>query len=320
MYTYSWASESVFLRGQTLASTDSVETLHNALRGGCISERTPCTYARIFSSSPPHPPSARCTHPMFGPESGAVGWAGLPFVYDRVRTMDHGRTADFLSIWEGERCKMVDMSCELHDKYAANTQFITHLMGRILGKQVRILTNFLCACVCVFCLCVYGCVCVFCLGVLVFCCRKPERQTVATAFVNVRGDAADNRVTASEFSSVVPVWLLWERTQSGLVERKNPKPRLPLETHARCNYFFSVARHDFVRLDTTLLCAVQGLSRTPIDTQGFSSALRLMETTCADSFELFYGLFRYNPHSHTQLRKLRDSFAEVERQVCVSGV
>lgn len=40
-----------------------------------------------------------------------------------------------------------------------------------------------------------------------------------------------------------------------------------------------------------------------------------METTCADSFELFYGLFRYNPHSHTQLRKLRDSFAEVERQV-----
>lgn len=43
-----------------------------------------------------------------------------------------------------------------------------------------------------------------------------------------------------------------------------------------------------------------------------------METTCADSFELFYGLFRFNPHSHSQLRKLRDSFAEVERQVCLS--
>lgn len=63
----------------------------------------------------------------------------------------------------------------------------------------------------------------------------------------------------------------------------------------------------------------QGLSRTPIDTQGFSSALRLMETTCADSFELFYGLFRYNPHSHSQLRKLRESFAEVERQVSFEG-
>ena len=73
---------------------------------------------------------------MFGPESGGDGWGGFPLVYDRVRTADHARTADYLSIWEGERCKMVEMSCELHDKYAANTQFITHLMGRILGKQV----------------------------------------------------------------------------------------------------------------------------------------------------------------------------------------
>ena len=44
-----------------------------------------------------------------------------------------------------------------------------------------------------------------------------------------------------------------------------------------------------------------------------------METTCADSFELFYGLFRYNPHSHSQLRKLRESFAEVERQASLNG-
>lgn len=73
---------------------------------------------------------------MFGPESGSDGWGGFPLVYDRVRTADHARLADYLSIWEGERCKMVEMSCELHDKYAANTQFITHLMGRILGKQV----------------------------------------------------------------------------------------------------------------------------------------------------------------------------------------
>lgn len=74
---------------------------------------------------------------MFGPDSGANGWGGLPFVYERVRITDHSRAADFLSIWEAERCRMVEMSCELHDKYAANTQFITHLVGRILGKQVR---------------------------------------------------------------------------------------------------------------------------------------------------------------------------------------
>jgi prephenate dehydrogenase len=88
---------------------------------------------------------------------------------------------------------MVEMSCELHDEYAANTQFITHLMGRILGEQ--------------------------------------------------------------------------------------------------------------------------GLMETPIDTRGFQSALRLMETTCSDSFDLFYGLYKFNPHSHETLRRLRDSFAHVERQL-----
>lgn len=30
---------------------------------------------------------------------------------------------------------MIEMSCDTHDKYAANSQFITHLMGRILGQQ-----------------------------------------------------------------------------------------------------------------------------------------------------------------------------------------
>lgn len=48
--------------------------------------------------------------------------------------------------------------------------------------------------------------------------------------------------------------------------------------------------------------------------------MKLMESTCADSFELFYGLYRYNPHSNEQLRRLRESFAEVERQVSAARV
>lgn len=32
---------------------------------------------------------------------------------------------------------MVELSCEEHDRAAANSQFITHLVGRILGRQVR---------------------------------------------------------------------------------------------------------------------------------------------------------------------------------------
>ncbi|KAL3939154.1 MAG: hypothetical protein SGARI_001472, partial [Bacillariaceae sp.] len=116
-----------------------------------------------------------CTHPMFGPDSGKNGWQNLNFVYEKTRVdkvvfdpeasvnddddddnntfrdssgalhsihedneahveaMD--RIERFLSIWEEEGCRMVPMSCKAHDEYAANSQFITHLTGRILGAQ-----------------------------------------------------------------------------------------------------------------------------------------------------------------------------------------
>jgi prephenate dehydrogenase len=45
------------------------------------------------------------------------------------------RAEKFLAIFESERCKMIEMSCEQHDRYAASSQFITHLTGRILGQQ-----------------------------------------------------------------------------------------------------------------------------------------------------------------------------------------
>lgn len=46
-----------------------------------------------------------CAHPMYGPESGKDGWAGLPFVYDRVRVVDGLQALNcerFLSIFEHE--------------------------------------------------------------------------------------------------------------------------------------------------------------------------------------------------------------------------
>ncbi|OVA04048.1 Prephenate dehydrogenase [Macleaya cordata] len=78
-----------------------------------------------------------CTHPMFGPESGKNGWDALPFVYDKVRiaekTAQERKCAQFLSIFEEEGCRMVEMSCEEHDRHAAGSQFITHTIGRILS-------------------------------------------------------------------------------------------------------------------------------------------------------------------------------------------
>jgi hypothetical protein len=99
----------------------------------------------------------------------------------------------FLNIWESERCKMIEMSCEKHDEYAANSQFITHLTGRILWQQ--------------------------------------------------------------------------------------------------------------------------NLSPTPIDTKGFQTVLTLVENTCKDSFDLFFGLYYYNSFAMNQLQKIRDALAKVERQL-----
>ncbi|GFH58324.1 arogenate dehydrogenase (NADP+), plant [Chaetoceros tenuissimus] len=129
-----------------------------------------------------------CSHPMFGPISGANGWNGLRFIFEKTRVnkeilsdpdndsvgkhcndlkerslgkslvlstrkfahnlnpeeidgeqdlkkagMD--RMERFLSIWEEEGCKMIEMTCKEHDMYAAKSQFITHFLGRVLGQQ-----------------------------------------------------------------------------------------------------------------------------------------------------------------------------------------
>ncbi|CAO2841164.1 unnamed protein product [Amaranthus hypochondriacus] len=79
-----------------------------------------------------------CTHPMFGPDSGKNGWGGLPFVFDKVRvgsdpTRTH-RVETFLNTFRDAGCRMVEMTCAEHDKHAAGSQFITHMMGRVLEK------------------------------------------------------------------------------------------------------------------------------------------------------------------------------------------
>eukprot|EP01025_Chloroclados_australasicus_P020410 TRINITY_DN21511_c0_g1_i1.p2 TRINITY_DN21511_c0_g1~~TRINITY_DN21511_c0_g1_i1.p2 ORF type:complete len:196 (+),score=25.71 TRINITY_DN21511_c0_g1_i1:313-900(+) len=45
------------------------------------------------------------------------------------------RVEALLEIFRSEGCKMVEMSCEEHDRQAANTQFITHTVGRVLGEM-----------------------------------------------------------------------------------------------------------------------------------------------------------------------------------------
>ncbi|KAJ4720150.1 Arogenate dehydrogenase [Melia azedarach] len=76
-----------------------------------------------------------CTHPMFGPESGKDGWKNLAFVYEKVRIRDEATCSNFLHIFRSEGCKMLEMSCEEHDKVAAKSQFLTHTIGRTLSEM-----------------------------------------------------------------------------------------------------------------------------------------------------------------------------------------
>lgn len=48
---------------------------------------------------------------------------------------------------------------------------------------------------------------------------------------------------------------------------------------------------------------------------GFQSVLKLVDNTCRDSFDLFYGLYKFNTHSYEQIQRLREAFANVERQL-----
>ncbi|KAK7330029.1 hypothetical protein VNO77_24214 [Canavalia gladiata] len=77
-----------------------------------------------------------CSHPMFGPESAGRGWSGLPFVFEKVRIGNEeqriARCEKFLDVFRREGCRMVEMSCADHDRYAAGSQFITHTVGRVL--------------------------------------------------------------------------------------------------------------------------------------------------------------------------------------------
>jgi len=131
-----------------------------------------------------------CTHPMFGPESGKHGWHGLPFVFDGVRVQNWERARRFISIWEDARCRIESMSCEQHDSYAASSQFLTHVTGRIM--------------------------------------------------------------------------------------------------------------------------AVHGYNPTPLDLKGYKCLCRVADVVCNNSFDLFYGLFKYNTASLDTLRKLRQAFENIQ--------
>jgi prephenate dehydrogenase len=88
----------------------------------------------VFDHHLPSTYQAMLTHPMFGPDSVAVGGlAGQPIVLDRYRMHEEA-----FVLWEqyfvGKGLDVVVMSADEHDRLAAESQGVTHFVGRTLER------------------------------------------------------------------------------------------------------------------------------------------------------------------------------------------
>jgi prephenate dehydrogenase len=73
------------------------------------------------------------SHPLFGPDSGALGVRGLPIVMWPLRVSD-SRYREWHAYFEQQGMQVVEMSPEKHDRMAANSQGVTHYIGRVIGE------------------------------------------------------------------------------------------------------------------------------------------------------------------------------------------
>jgi prephenate dehydrogenase len=88
----------------------------------------------VFDRHLPSTYQAMLTHPMFGPDSVAVGGlSGQPIVLDRYRMHEEA-----FVLWEqyfvGKGLDVVVMSADEHDRLAAESQGVTHFVGRTLER------------------------------------------------------------------------------------------------------------------------------------------------------------------------------------------
>lgn len=72
------------------------------------------------------------THPMFGPDSAQISWEGKKFVYFKKNITNEVRCRYFLNTIKEKGCHLISITPQNHDEITSNSQFLTHLIGRIL--------------------------------------------------------------------------------------------------------------------------------------------------------------------------------------------
>lgn len=76
---------------------------------------------------------ALLTHPMFGPDSSKNGFGNLPVIMDKFKS-----SKENFNFWKNffskKGLKVIEMSAKKHDQLAANSQGLTHFIGRLLER------------------------------------------------------------------------------------------------------------------------------------------------------------------------------------------
>jgi prephenate dehydrogenase len=87
---------------------------------------------RLMEQALPPPVSILGTHPLFGPDSARDGVRGLPMILCPAR-IGEGKLHEWEGFFGSLGLDVRVMSPEEHDRQAANTQGITHYVGRVLA-------------------------------------------------------------------------------------------------------------------------------------------------------------------------------------------
>ncbi len=74
------------------------------------------------------------THPMFGPESAKEGLSGLPLMMHPVR-MESAQYDEWAHFFRSLGLMVVEITPEEHDRQAAMSQALTHMIGRTLSTM-----------------------------------------------------------------------------------------------------------------------------------------------------------------------------------------
>jgi prephenate dehydrogenase len=89
--------------------------------------------AEVMQRECPQTVELLATHPLFGPDSTKSGLAGLRIVFCPLR-INPARLQFWQHFWQRQSVEVINKTPDEHDRLAAYSQGITHLLGRVLGE------------------------------------------------------------------------------------------------------------------------------------------------------------------------------------------